>query len=109
MTETKHTAVFRAEGSDIRLMDHTLTILSLEPMKEVTKLHRRSLRAPGKSEHHDVPGKKKRSLTSRPQVPVSTQTSKDRTREKARDSRRVRHQLRAATVCGEDEASAAVR
>ena len=35
-------------------MDDTLTILSLEPMRMVTKLNRKSLRALGKSGHHNV-------------------------------------------------------
>ena len=37
-------------------MDDTLTILSLEPMRMVTKLNRKSLRAQEKSGHHNVPG-----------------------------------------------------
>ena len=36
-------------------MDDTLTILSLEPMKMVTKLNRKSLRALEKSGHDNVP------------------------------------------------------
>ena len=36
-------------------MDDTLTILSLEPMRMVTKLNRKSLRALEKSGHHNVP------------------------------------------------------
>ena len=39
-------------------MDDTLTVVSLEPLKMVTKLHRRSMKAQGKSGHHNVPGRK---------------------------------------------------
>ena len=39
-------------------MDDTLTILSLEAMKMVTKLNRKSLSALGKSGHHNVSGRK---------------------------------------------------
>ena len=41
-----------------RMMDDSLTIVSLEPMKMVTKLNRGSLRAQGKSGHHNVPERK---------------------------------------------------
>ena len=40
------------------LMDDTLTIISLKPVKMVTQLNRKSPRAPGKSGHHSVPGRK---------------------------------------------------
>ena len=38
-----------------QMMDDTLIIVSLEPMKTVGKLKRTSLRALGKSGHHNVP------------------------------------------------------
>ena len=40
------------------LMDDTLTILSIETTRMVTKLNRKSLRALEKSGHHHVPGRK---------------------------------------------------
>ena len=39
------------------LVDETLTSLSLEPMRMVTKLNRKSPRALEKSSHHNVPGR----------------------------------------------------
>ena len=41
--------------SDAAVMDDTLISVSLEPMRMVTKLNRKSLRAPEKSGHHNVP------------------------------------------------------
>ena len=39
------------------MMDDTLTTVSLEPKKMVTKLNRKSPRAPKKSGRHNVPGR----------------------------------------------------
>ena len=39
------------------MMDNTLIIVSLEPMRMVTKLKRKSLRPLEKSGHHNVPGR----------------------------------------------------
>ena len=48
------------------MMDDTLIIVSLEPMKMVTKLKRKSLRAPGKVETPQCARKETGSLKSRP-------------------------------------------
>ena len=45
----------KGHGEREKVMDETVTIVSLEPMKMVTKLSRKSLRAQGKSGHHNVP------------------------------------------------------
>ena len=53
-----HTERERQREKDTeRVMDDTLIAVSLLPMRMVTKLNRKSRRAPGKSGHHNVPGK----------------------------------------------------
>ena len=44
------------------MMDDTLMIISFEPMRMVTRLNRKSLRASEKSEHHNVPEKIRKSF-----------------------------------------------
>ena len=48
----------KREDGRSRLMDDTLTILSPEPMRMVTKLNRKSLKALENSGHHRAPRKK---------------------------------------------------
>ena len=62
-----------------RMMDDSLTIVSLEPMKMVTK--RGSLRAQGKSGHHNVP-QRKQDVSGVVQSARLCATCQQRTREK---------------------------
>ena len=49
--------VWKWIACETALTDDTLIIVSLEPVKIVAKLKRKSLRALGKSGHHSVPGR----------------------------------------------------
>ena len=49
--------VIHDQQDQANMTDDTLMIVAFEPMKIVEKLKRKSLRAPGKSGHHSLPGR----------------------------------------------------
>ena len=59
--EAKAQAQAKAKAK-AKVMDDTLTILSTEPMRMVSKLNRKSQRALEKSGHHNVPRRKQEVL-----------------------------------------------